>query len=69
MQEEKVLKLKEEIEFKELNNLKFNKNQEFEVVNRVVYIGGYILPPEMQNFILSWIENNPNSFEDVTRNW
>lgn len=69
MQEEKVLKLKEEIEFKELNNLKFNKNQEFEVVNRVVYIGGYMLPPEMQNFILTWIENNPNSFEDVTRNW
>ena len=43
--------------------------QEIEIVMNVVYMGGFMLPPEMQPLFLEWIKNNPALFEDDTRNW
>lgn len=67
MIKEKVLKLKEDVELN--HGLKFKKNDEFNIVMDVVYMGGFMLPPEHQKGIYLWIVQNPNLFEDVTRNW
>ena len=63
----KVLKLLKETTLQ--NGVKFPAGQELEVVMDVVYVGGYILPPNMQTLTLRWINENPNLFEDVTKNW
>jgi hypothetical protein len=65
--EVKVLKLLKETTLQ--NGVKFPAGQELEVVMDVVYVGGYILPPNMQAMTLNWIKQNPNLFEDVTKNW
>lgn len=65
--EVKVLKLLKETTLQ--NGVKFPAGQEIEVVMDVVYVGGYILPPNMQALTLNWINQNPNLFEDVTKNW
>jgi hypothetical protein len=52
-----------------VNGVKFPAGQEIEVVMNVVYVGGYPLPPGMQGMVLFWINENPNLFEDVTKNW
>lgn len=63
----KVLKLLKDSTL--INGVKFPAGQEIEVVMNVVYIGGHPLPPSMQGLTLFWINENPNLFEDVTRNW
>ena len=63
----KVLKLLKETTLQ--NGVKFPAGQELEVVMDVVYVGGYILPPNMQTLTLRWINENPNLFEEVTKNW
>jgi hypothetical protein len=63
----KVLKLLKETTLQ--NGVKFPAGQELEVVMDVVYVGGYILPPNMQTLTLNWINQNPNLFRDVTKNW
>lgn len=50
-------------------NLQFDKGQEFEVVNRVVYINGNYLPPEMQNDVYKWMSTNPKLFINDTRDF
>ena len=65
--EVRVLKLLKETTLQ--NSVKFPAGQEIEVVMGVVYVGGYPLPPNMQGLTLHWINENPNLFEDVTKNW
>lgn len=67
MIQNKVLKLKEATTFQ--NGVSFPVGQELEIVQDVVYIGGYPLPPNMQLNILTWINNNPKIFEDKTLKW
>jgi hypothetical protein len=43
--------------------------QEIEIVMNVVYVNGNMVPPSFQQLFMNWIENNPNLFEDDTRNW
>lgn len=51
------------------NGIKLSENQEFEVVMNVVYMEGYPVPPNMQQFMLKWILSDPNLFADVTKKW
>lgn len=67
MIEVKVLKLKKDATLQ--NGVKFTAGQEIEVVMDVVYVGGYPLPINMQGMVLNWIKENPNLFDDVTKNW
>lgn len=63
----RVLKLREDAELN--HGLKFHKGQEFELVQGVVYMEGYPFPPNVQGIIKSWIDNNPDLFNDETRTW
>ena len=67
MIQSRVFKLKKETTLK--NGVKFPAGQEIEVVMDVVYLGGFPLPKNMQSITLSWIKENPQLFEDITRNW
>jgi hypothetical protein len=67
MIENKVLKLLKETKLK--NGVTFKEGQEIEVVMDVVYVGGFILPPNIQPTTLNWIKENPTLFKDVTMNW
>lgn len=49
--------------------LELPAGQELEVVMDVVYMGGYMVQPELQKLILSFILKNPNLFIDTTKNW
>lgn len=49
--------------------IKFNVGQEIEIVNSVVYVGGFPLQPEMQGQILNWLKTNQDKLKNVTRNW
>jgi hypothetical protein len=43
--------------------------QELEIVTDVVYMNGYMLPPDLQPLVYNWIINNQTLFDDVTKNW
>ena len=43
--------------------------QELEIVTDVVYVNGNMVPPELQILFYNWIVNNPDLFDDVTKNW
>lgn len=43
--------------------------QELEIVTDVVYVNGNMVPPTMQPLFYNWIVNNPELFDDVTKNW
>jgi len=43
--------------------------QEIEIVTDVLYINGYMVPPNLQPTFYNWIVNNPDLFDDVTKNW
>lgn len=43
--------------------------QEIEVVQDLVYMGGYPLPSEHQQVFINFIERNPTLVKDVTRKW
>lgn len=67
MIQNKVLKLKDAATLS--NGVNFSAGQEIEIVMDVVYMGGYPLPPNMQNMLLNWINNNPNLFNETTLKW
>ena len=67
MIQNKVLKLKNAATLS--NGVNFPAGQEIEIVMDVVYMGGYPLPPNMQNMLLNWINNNPNLFNETTLKW
>ena len=67
MMQNKVLKLKDAATLS--NGVNFPAGQEIEIVMDVVYMGGYPLPPNMQNMLLNWINNNPNLFNETTLKW
>lgn len=46
--------------------IKIKKGDELEVVNDVVYMGGYPLPPNLQQKIYDWLVISPD-FKDDTR--
>lgn len=45
------------------------KGQEIEIVMDVIYINGYMIPPNLQNFFYDFIKKNPDQFIDTTMNW
>ena len=45
------------------------KGQEVEVVNQVVYMGGFPVSFELQKIMLQWIKDNPDSLIDDTRHF
>ena len=64
---EKVHKLKQAATInKELN---FKQFQEFEIVNDVVFMNGYMIPPELQKLFYGWIISNESLFMDNTKKW
>lgn len=65
--ENAVLKLKEDAFLP--NSIRFTKGQELEVVENVVYCGGFPLPFSIQPTVLAWIHQNPNLFINDTRRW
>ena len=48
-------------------SLAFKKNQEFEIVMDVVYMGGYPVALNTQKVIFNWINANPKLFTDITK--
>jgi len=62
-----VLKAKKEINI--TSDIKLEKGQEVEIVMDVVYVNGNLLPPAFQNLFMTFINNNHNLFDNITRNW
>jgi len=50
-----IYKLKVDYKFGEIE---FKSGQEFNIINEVVYMGGYPLPLGLQKHILRWILSN-----------
>ena len=63
----KVYRLKQATEV--AANMPLPAGQEIEVVMNVVYVNGNMVPPAFQELFLTWLQNNPNLFEDDTRSW
>ena len=63
----KVFRLKADAEVGKGMPLK--RGQEIEVVTDVVYVNGNMIPPDLQNLFYNWVVNNPNLFDDVTKQW
>jgi len=63
----RVYKLKADAEVGK--DMKLPAGQELEIVTDVVYVNGYMVPPDLQGTFYNWIINNPNLFDDVTKNW
>lgn len=51
------------------HGLSFNGGEEFHIVIDVVYMKGFLVPPDLQNYIYNWIISNPRLFIDDTRNF
>jgi len=51
------------------NGMTFNTGQEFEIVNGVLYMGGFPLDFRAQGTILKWMEANKHLFNNDTRGW
>ena len=67
MIQNKVYKLKKETIISE--GIILPESQELEIVTDVVYVNGYMVPPDLQSTFYNWIVNNPQLFEDATKNW
>lgn len=67
MIKERVYRLKEDAQAP--FNVELKKNTELEIVMDIVYMGGYPLESVMQKQFYQWITQNPNLFEDTTKNW
>lgn len=50
-------------------DLVLKAGQELEIVMGVVYMGGFPIPPNMQQLFMNFINNNKNLFIDDTRTW
>lgn len=55
--------------FEAPSGLSFPAGQEFEIVQGVVYVNGFMLEPNLQNPTMVWIDRNPHLFKDTTKNW
>ena len=62
-----VYRLKQDIT--PMQGIDLKRGQEFEVVQGVIYMGGYPLDPGMQQFFYGWLPKNGQLFDNVTRNW
>lgn len=62
-----VYKLKKDATLK--NGLVFKQGQEFEIVNNVLYMGGFPMDTRIQQTIISWMDINKQLFENDTRGW
>ncbi len=67
MIQNKVVRLKQSRDVAQ--GMPLQAGQELEIVMDVVYVNGNMVPPEMQRLFYNWITNNPDYFDDVTRNW
>jgi hypothetical protein len=67
MIQNKVYKLKKETIISE--GIILPESQEIEIVTDVVYVNGYMVPPNLQPTFYNWIVNNPELFDDATKNW
>ncbi len=47
--------------------LEFPSNTEFHIVTDVVYMQGFMLPPNLQEYIYNWIVSNPTLFKEIFR--
>lgn len=65
-----VLRLKKPMSVK-LDGVKevinFKLGEEFHIVADVLYMNGYMVPPNMQKILIKWIDDNPNLFVNDTR--
>lgn len=64
---ERVYKLKENVTI--AKDITLKAGEELVIVMDVVYVSGNMVPPAMQPLFYAWIQNNPNSYDDVTLNW
>ncbi len=67
MIQNKVYKVKKDVEVAQ--GMPLPQGREIEIVMDVVYIDGNPIPFSLQFLFLSFIINNPDLFEDVTRIW
>jgi len=63
----KVYKLKKATEV--AKNMPLPAGQEIEIVMDVVYINGYMVPPNVQELFYNWVTKNPDLFDNITKNW
>jgi hypothetical protein len=63
----KVYRLKQDVEV--AKGMSLPSGQEIEIVQNVVYINGNLVPPNFQDLFLNFVINNPNLFQDDTREW
>lgn len=63
----KVYRLKQAVEV--AKDMPLAAGQEIEIVTDVVYINGFMVPPNLQPLFYNFIINNPSLFEDATKNW
>lgn len=63
----KVYRLKQDVEV--AKGMSLPSGQEIEIVQNVVYINGNLVPPSFQDLFLNFVINNPNLFQDDTREW
>jgi hypothetical protein len=52
-----------------IDDMEFQKGQEFEVIAGVVYMGGFPLQLNLQKLIKDWMNKNPTLFINDTRNF
>lgn len=50
-------------------NMPLPAGKEIEIVTDVVYVDGFMIPPELQSVFYNWVVNNPSLFDDVTKKW
>lgn len=65
MIQNRVYRLKQP--FTLMKDMSFKSGEEFHIVTDVVYMQGYMVPPEMQDMFYNWIVKNPKLFVDDTR--
>ena len=63
----RVYKLKEAAEVGK--DMPLPAGQEIEIVNDVLYVNGNMVPPDLQLLFYAWVVNNPELFDDITRQW
>jgi hypothetical protein len=52
-----------------LGQLEFKQGQEFNIVNEVVYMGGYPLQAGVNRPVYNWIKQNENLFRITNREY
>jgi len=52
-----------------IKDVDLKRGQEIEVVNGLVYMGGYPLPSQLQPIFVKWLSDNKKDLIDDTRNF